>query len=69
MSIKKKKNTQDNWVRTQLRLPPEIHVAISKFAKSHNISMNSAIILSIRYITYPNVKRNDVIDFMKENYL
>ncbi|MBJ8476473.1 hypothetical protein [Acinetobacter bereziniae] len=35
---------QDNWKRTQVRLPPELHDAIIKYAENNKLSLTSAIL-------------------------
>lgn len=35
---------QRDWAKTQVRMPPNLHPQIKKFAKDNNLSMNSAII-------------------------
>ena len=35
---------QDNWKRTQLRMPFDQYDAILKYANQHNLSLNTAIL-------------------------
>lgn len=35
---------QDNWKRTQVRMPQEQYTAIANYAKANNISLNSAML-------------------------
>lgn len=35
---------QDDWKRTQVRMPQDEYLAVSNYAKQNNISLNSAMI-------------------------
>lgn len=35
---------QENWKRTQVRLPPELHDGIINYAEKNNLSLNSAML-------------------------
>lgn len=44
MTVEKRAINQENWKRTQVRLPPETHDKLIWYARENNVSLNSAII-------------------------
>lgn len=44
MSNKTRTQNQDDWKRSQIRMPQEQHDEIAEFAKEHDLSLNSAMI-------------------------
>lgn len=44
-----KRKPQENWKRTQIRLPPELHEKLTDYADSEAISINSALISMLEH--------------------
>lgn len=42
--MKDRSLNQDEWKRTQLRMPQEQYQAVTDYAKDNNLSLNSAIL-------------------------
>lgn len=44
MVATKRSINQENWKRTQVRLPPDVHDELIAYAEQNNLSLNSAMI-------------------------
>lgn len=56
---KRKKETQENWIRTQLRLPPYLYIGLSEYARKNNISMNKSILRFVENGTQEFISNRD----------
>lgn len=60
---------QDDWKRTQVRLPQEVYEQLSKFAKTNKLSLNSAIVTLIEQGLNPISQPTSMININIKDYL